>query len=173
MVEQCQGLLLPQIGEITPTQIARRRCNCINLFQTRIQRIIGFGLCLALGLFFLVVSTFYIPVLVLKARKFALLYTMASVFFIMAFGFLSGFAAMTRQMFSKERLWVSLSYVGCLLATLYFSVIHQSTPLTALFAVAQIIALFWMVLGSVPGGSTGLKFFGQIFKSSVSNTLPV
>lgn len=118
-------------------------------------------------------STFYIPVLVLKARKFALLYTMASVFYIMAFGFLSGFATMVKQMFSKERMWVSISYIGCLLATLYFSMIHQSTPLTALFAVAQIIALFWMVLGSVPGGSSGLKFFGQMFKSSVSNTLPV
>lgn len=126
-----------------------------------------------MGTFFLVVSTFYIPVLVLKARKFALLYTMASVFYIMAFGFLSGFATMVKQMFSKERMWVSISYIGCLLATLYFSMIHQSTPLTALFAVAQIIALFWMVLGSVPGGSSGLKFFGQMFKSSVSNTLPV
>lgn len=126
-----------------------------------------------MGTFFLVVSTFYIPVLVLKARKFALLYTMASVFYIMAFGFLSGFATMVKQMFSKDRMWVSISYIGCLLATLYFAMIHQSTPLTALFAVAQIIALFWMVLGSVPGGSSGLKFFGQMFKSSVSNTLPV
>lgn len=118
-------------------------------------------------------STFYIPVLVLKARKFALLYTMASIFFILAFGFLSGFGAIMKQMMAKDKRWVSLSYLGCLLATLYFSMIQQSTPLTALFAVAQIIALFWLVLGTVPGGSSGLKFFGQMFKSSVSSTLPV
>lgn len=80
---------------------------------------------------------------------------------------------MLKQMFSKEKMWVSISYIGCLLATLYFSVFQQSTPLTVLFAVAQIISLFWLVLGAVPGGSSGLKFFGQMFKSTVSNTLPV
>lgn len=164
--------MLSQVGGLLRFRRVFPRNNS-NYFQSRIQRIIGFIVCLGLGLFFLVVSSFYIPVLVLKARKFALLYTMASVFFILAFGFLSGFAAMIRQMLSKERVWVSISYVACLVATLYFSMIHQSTPLTALFAVAQIIALFWLVLGSVPGGSSGLKFFGQMFKTSVSNTLPV
>ena len=142
-------------------------------FQSRIQRILGFGVCLALGIFFLTVSTFYIPVLVLKARKFALLYTMASVMFMLSIGFLLGFGTTIKQLFSKERMWVSGSYVACLFATLYFSVIHQSTALTALFAVAQIIALFWIVLGAVPGGSSSFKFFGRIFKSSVSSTLPV
>lgn len=33
----------------------------------------------------MIVSTFYIPVLILKARKFALLYTLGSIFFIMRF----------------------------------------------------------------------------------------
>lgn len=126
-----------------------------------------------LGTFCLTVSTFYIPVLVLKARKFALLYTLGSLFFISAFGFLSGFTAMVKQMFSREKLAVSVSYTGCLFATLYFALIQQSTALTVLFAVAQFIALVWLVLSSVPGGASGLKFFGQLFKSSVSNTLPV
>lgn len=49
----------------------------------------------------------------------------------------------------------------------------QSTALTVLFAVAQIICLLWMVTASVPGGATGVRFFGQLFKSSVSNTLPI
>lgn len=132
-----------------------------------------FILCMGIGIFFLVVSTFYIPVLVLKARKFAMLYSMASMSFILGFGFLSGFMAMLRHMLSKERMWVSISYLACLVATLYFSIVQQSTALTVLFAVTQIIALLWLILGTVPGGSSGLKFFGQIFKTSVSTTLPV
>lgn len=50
--------------------------------MNRLQRMIACVVCFALGAFCLVVSTFYIPVLVFKARKFALLYSMASVLFI-------------------------------------------------------------------------------------------
>ncbi|XP_059622987.1 uncharacterized protein LOC132266152 [Phlebotomus argentipes] len=140
---------------------------------SRLQRIIAFVTCLALGLFCFTLSTFYIPILVLKSRKFALLYTLGSLFFILSFGFLSGFGAMLRQMFSRERIVLSASYTGCLLATLYFAMWAQSTALTLTFAVLQIICLLCMIISSVPGGVSGMKFFGQMFKSSVSNTLPV
>lgn len=80
---------------------------------------------------------------------------------------------MFRQMFSKERMFVSIGYVVCLFLTLYFAVKIESTPLTVCSAVFQVIFLFMMILSSVPGGTTGIRFFGQMFKSSVSNTLPV
>lgn len=49
----------------------------------------------------------------------------------------------------------------------------QSTALTVLFAIVQIITLLLTILAEVPGGTSGLKFFGQMFKSKVSNTLPI
>lgn len=51
--------------------------------QSRLQRIIGFVTCIGLGIFCMTVSTFYIPVLILKARKFALLFSLGSLFFIL------------------------------------------------------------------------------------------
>uniref|UniRef100_T1ITE4 Uncharacterized protein n=1 Tax=Strigamia maritima TaxID=126957 RepID=T1ITE4_STRMM len=39
---------------------------------------------------FLSLASFYIPFLILKARKFALLYTLGSLFFLMSFGMLWG-----------------------------------------------------------------------------------
>jgi hypothetical protein len=51
-------------------------------FQSRIQRIIGFCVCIVLGLLSFVLAAMYTPVLLLKARKFALLYTMGSLFTI-------------------------------------------------------------------------------------------
>lgn len=50
--------------------------------MSRIQRMIAVVVCYGLGAFCLLVSFAYIPVLVLKARKFALLYSMASALFI-------------------------------------------------------------------------------------------
>uniref|UniRef100_U5EU38 Vesicle transport protein n=1 Tax=Corethrella appendiculata TaxID=1370023 RepID=U5EU38_9DIPT len=139
---------------------------------SRIQRIVAFVTCMGLGIFCMTISTFYIPVLIFKARKFALLYTLGSIFFILSFSFLSGFKAMFRQMFSRERLALSISYVTSLCATLYFAMIMQSTPLTVLCSVVQIITLLWMILALIPGGISGVKFFGSMFKSSVSS-LPV
>ncbi|XP_022231430.2 vesicle transport protein SFT2C [Drosophila obscura] len=143
---------------------------------SRLQRIVGFVACLGMGGLCMTLSTLYIPVLILKARKFALLYTLGSLFFILAFCFLSGFGAFLKQMFSKPRLLSSISYSACLVLTLYCALVAKSTAFTVLFAVAQIIALLFMVLGMVPGGAAGLKFFGQLFKSSVSastSALPV
>lgn len=50
--------------------------------MSRIQRMIACVTCLGLGIFCMVVSTFYIPVLVFKARKFSLLFSMGSLLLI-------------------------------------------------------------------------------------------
>jgi len=140
---------------------------------SRIQRIIGFVICIGLGIFCMSLSTLYIPVLILKARKFALLFSLGSLFFILSFCFLSGFMLFFKQAFSKSRLTISGSYAGSLMATIYFAMWAQSTALTVLFAVIQVITLLLMILAEVPGGSTGLRFFGQLFRRSVSSSLPV
>lgn len=66
-----------------------------------------------------------------------------------------------------------MSYAGSLVATLYFAMWAQSTAFTVVFAVAQIITLLIMIVGEIPGGSNGLRFFGSIFKSRVASTLPI
>lgn len=78
-----------------------------------------------------------------------------------------------RQAFSKSRLAVSATYAGSLMATLYFALFLQSTILTIIAAGVQVAALFLMVIGEVPGGASGIRFFTQMFRRSVSNTLPV
>lgn len=84
-----------------------------------------------------------------------------------------GFVQLLTQLFIKERLAVSLTYLASLLLTLYFSMFAQSTPLTVLFSVIQIIALLFLICGIVPGGMTGMKFLGSLCKRSVGNSLPI
>lgn len=140
----------------------------------RLQRIFAAITCLALGCFCLVLSTFYIPVLVFKARKFALLFTLASCLFIAGFSFLVGFKSLMSSMFSKQKLAGSICYSLCLILTLYFSLFLQSTPLTVLFAVLQIISLSFMLFGVAPKGTgTSFKLFGTLFKHQASSTLPI
>lgn len=135
----------------------------------------------------------YIPVLLFKARKFALLFTLGSLFFVMryamvcslniskiifvfcSFFFLWGPIAYIKHMFSRERICLTLSYGSTLFATLYCALHLQNTPFTVLFAIGQIISLLWTVISNIPGGTTGLSFFSKMFSRSVSggSALPI
>ncbi|XP_013164062.1 PREDICTED: protein transport protein sft2 [Papilio xuthus] len=140
---------------------------------SRTQRFMGFGICMCFGLLCFILSFLYIPILLLQARKFALLFTLGSLFFIFSFSFLYGPWSHFKSLFSKERVLTTSLYGSTLIATLYCALHLQSTPLTIVCAVAQVLALLWIMVGYVPGGSSGMRFFGSMFKSSVSNTLPI
>ncbi|XP_039278754.1 protein transport protein SFT2 [Nilaparvata lugens] len=145
--------------------------------MTKFQRITGFCICVVMSGVCFTFSAMYIPVLLFKARKFALLYTLGSLFFIGSFSFLWGPLEHLKHLLSRERILFTVSYLGSLFATLYFALGPKSTPLTLLFAVAQVISLLWFLMNYVPGGQTGLKLFTKLFSrtvtSGVSNTLPI
>ena len=141
--------------------------------MTRIQRLIAFVVCFSLGILCFCLSAVYIPVLLLKARKFALLYTLGSAFFLASFCFLLGPLSYLKSLFTAERRCFSMSYLVTLIGTLYFALHLQSTPLTVLCAVLQLIAMLSFLVSHIPGGAKGLMFFTRMFKSSVNSTLPV
>lgn len=144
---------------------------------SRKQRIFGFITSLGLGLFFFSMATVYIPVLLLKARKFSLLFSLGSLFTMGSFSFLWGPCSHLQHLFGKERLPFTSIYFGSLVATLYFALAMQSTILTSVAAVCQVVALVWFVVSYIPGGQTGMKFFGRICssmcKKGSGNVLPM
>lgn len=144
---------------------------------SRVQRLIGFSICVSLGIFFFSAAMFLLPVLLLKARKFSLLFTLGSLFLILSFSFLWGPVNHLKHLFSKDRLIFTCTYFGTLFMTLYFAMARHSTPWTVLFAVLQLIALIWFLLSYIPGGYTGISFFTRLCSSTVgstiSKTLPV
>ncbi|KAE8748850.1 hypothetical protein FOCC_FOCC004444 [Frankliniella occidentalis] len=172
---------LPEFGKWTKKQNAPQEETSYGWFQEtqkdccpsmgRMQRIVGFCLCICMGMICFSLAAFYAPVLLLKARKFALLYTMGSLFFICSFSFLWGPMSHLRHLFSRERMMFTVSYFGTLFATLYFALFAQSTPLTVLCAVLQIIALLFFLMSSIPGGRTGISFFTKLFTSKISSSM--
>ncbi|ELT94356.1 hypothetical protein CAPTEDRAFT_152187, partial [Capitella teleta] len=141
------------------------------------QRVIGFIGCLLMGTFCFSLASLYIPFLVLKARKFALLYSLGSLFVISSFALLWGPVHHVKHLLSGPRLPFTAAYFGSMIATIYFALWVKSTVFTVLFAVVQIAALVWYIVSYIPGGQTGLKFFTKIFyvaaSKTVKTTLPV
>jgi len=144
---------------------------------SRFHRMVGFVVCLFIAAFCFGTAFLYLPFLLLKARKFSLLFSLGSIFTLAAFACLWGPAETMRHMFSKARLPFTFCYASTLSLTVYFAVFMQSTVLTVPCAIAQIFALVWYVLSNVPGGQKGLNFFTRICwktaSKTVGSTLPV
>jgi hypothetical protein len=138
---------------------------------TKKQRVLGFVGCLLMGTLCFSLASLYIPFLLLKARKFALLYTFGSIFIIASFALLWGPYNHFKHLLSTERLPFTVTYFGTMTATLYFALSVQSMVMTVIFAVAQVLALIWYVVSYIPGGHTGLKFFTKIFYAAASKTV--
>ncbi|XP_076357858.1 uncharacterized protein LOC143250762 isoform X3 [Tachypleus tridentatus] len=111
---------------------------------------------------------FYVPFLLLKARKFALLYSLGSLFIICSFSLLWGPVTHAKQLCSRERLPFTSIYFGTMFTTLYFALWARSTIPTAVSAICQVISLIWYTISYVPGGQTGLHFFSKIFTTAVT-----
>lgn len=100
-------------------------------------------MCLAAGSIFFIISMMYIPVLVFKTRKFALLFTLGSIFVLASFFFLNGPVAHFKGLMQKDRFAFTAAYLATLGTTLYTSLYLKSTLLTLIVSIAQIVSLVW------------------------------
>ncbi|XP_054847275.1 vesicle transport protein SFT2C [Eublepharis macularius] len=139
---------------------------------SRWQRLVGSVLCVLLAVLCFGLAALYGSLLLL--RKFALLWSLGSAFALGAAGFLRG---PSRLLGEPDRRGLALLYLGSVGATLYAALGLRSTLLTTLGAGIQLIAGGAYLLGSLPGGTAGLRYIGgflsSIVRRRVSKTLPV
>nr|NP_001233163.1 SFT2 domain containing 3 S homeolog [Xenopus laevis]AAI23298.1 Unknown (protein for MGC:154607) [Xenopus laevis] len=136
------------------------------------QRLIGAGLCVAVAALCFGLSGIYVPILLLRARKFALLWSLGSVLGLAAAALLKGPTRLLRE----PEPW-SMMYVAALGGTLYAALGMRSTGLTVLGAAAQIITAAGLLLGLIPGGAVGRRYIGSLcgsfLRKGVAKALPV
>lgn len=150
---------------------------CFPRGLSRKQRIIGFITLLLLGSLFISLALVFLPMVLLKARKFAILYTMGSLCLLGSFSMLWGPANHLRHLLSGERVIFSAVYLGTMMATLYAAMSMKSWLFSIIFTCIQILSLIWYLISYIPGGQTGMKVFGRLFYTvahkTVKTTLPV
>ncbi|XP_020023952.1 vesicle transport protein SFT2C [Castor canadensis] len=144
---------------------------------TRGQRLAAGGGCLLLAALCFGLAALYAPVLLLRARKFALLWSLGSVLALAGGALLRGGAACGRLLRGEEApSRPALLYAAALGATLYAALGLRSTLLTALGACAQVAALLYALLGLLPwGGGAALRLaLGRLGRGAgLANALPV
>lgn len=121
---------------------------------TRAQRLVAAGACLLLAALCFGLAALYAPVLLLRARKFALLWSLGSALALAGGAILRGGAACGRLLRGEEvPSRPALLYAAALGVTLYAALGLRSTWLTVLGACAQVAALLAALLALLPRGS--------------------
>ncbi|XP_015260172.1 vesicle transport protein SFT2C-like [Cyprinodon tularosa] len=136
---------------------------------SRQQRLLGFGVCLGLSVLCFGLSALYAPLLLLYARKFALLWTLGSLFAVAAVSVLRG---PSKLLSGLHRSPGAAAYLCALAGTLYAALGLHSTVLTALGAGLQGALLLGGLLALLPGGSAGIRYLSgwtlSVLKRTVS-----
>lgn len=139
--------------------------------MSRWDRLIVFAVTLATSALLFAACFALLPVLALKPRKFATIWTLASLLFVISFGVLQGPVNYICHLISPGRIWFTVAYFGSIIVTLVASLGLHSTVLTVIAVVVQIIAALWYTVSYLPMGSQSLRFASRIGSSQVSSWL--
>lgn len=133
------------------------------------DRMLIFGLTFAGSASCYLICIFLFPVLSLKPRKFALLWSLGSIFFLVSFGVLQGFKAYLTHLFSSTRIIFTIVFVTSIIMTLISSLSLRSTLLSIVFAVVQLISAIWYTVSYFPMGQQTLNLASNVARSQVES----
>jgi len=128
---------------------------------SRWDRLLAFTACNLGAAACFVLCFFMFPVLSLRPRKFAVLWTVGSLLFLSSWAILQGPVNYAKHLLSAPRLPFTAAYFGSIGLTLFSSISLHSTILTMLAAICQLVALAWYLVSYFPMGSTGLRYASQ------------
>ncbi|KAF2171384.1 hypothetical protein M409DRAFT_63687 [Zasmidium cellare ATCC 36951] len=135
---------------------------------SRWDRILIFGGLNIAAIALFVVCFTLLPILSLRPRKFAILWSMASALFLGSWAVMMGPLVYVRHLISQERLPFTATYFGSIALTLYFAVGLRSSILTLMSSIVQLVALVWYLVSYFPMGSQGLRFAARFGGSRIS-----
>ncbi|KAK6310303.1 hypothetical protein J4Q44_G00183580 [Coregonus suidteri] len=134
--------------------------------MSRLQRLVAFGVCIAFSALCFGLSALYAPLLLLYARKFALLWSLGSLFAILGAAILRGPIKLIARPTPS-----AVVYLCSLGGTLYAALRLHNTILTALGAIVQVAVIVGYIVSLLPGGSAGIRLMGGMAMSAIKRTV--
>lgn len=134
---------------------------------SRWDRMLIFALTFAGSICCYMICIFLFPILSLKPRKFAILWSLGSIFFIISFGVLQGVKPYLIHLFSSTRIIFTIIFLTSIILTLISSLALKSTLLSIVFAVIQLISAIWYTISYFPMGTQTLNLASTVARSQV------
>lgn len=117
-----------------------------------------FFIILALGIFFIFCSLFFLPFVLISPSKFVSFFSIGSLITISSFIFIYGTSAYLGMLFGKDRRWISVVYVGSVVLGIYYAFLGGGYFISLLCACTQLVTLIVFTLSFIPGGESGISF---------------
>ncbi|OBA28965.1 SFT2-domain-containing protein [Hanseniaspora valbyensis NRRL Y-1626] len=114
-----------------------------------------------------------LPVLSMKPRKFALLWSMGSFLFITSFGVIRGPYTYIKHLFSRDRMVFTVAFFLSFVAVIYFSVVVQSSILSVVAILIESISLIYYVVSYFPFGRGALTWISSAGVSTARGALRI
>ena len=111
---------------------------------------------------FLFLSTLFLPVIVLRPHKFALLMTLGNLSIWLAIAFLRGPYEQLMELTALNRLPFTILFGGSIVMTFTAAMKRGGYLNVLLFTAVQFMALLWYVLSYFPGGYTAMWYTGKM-----------
>jgi hypothetical protein len=118
-----------------------------------------------IGLFFILLSMLFLPLIAFSPQKFLSLFSLGSLIIILSFIFMYGTTEYFNMLFKRERLIYSFVYFLALTLGIYSAYVKDSYILSLVSVALQFITVIIFCLSFIPGGSTGISFILSILKS--------
>lgn len=98
-----------------------------------------FGITFAFGIAFIIISFFFLPLIVIAPYKFSAFFTIGSICILVSFAFLQDPWNYLRAQFSGGKLIFSVCYLVSLLLSLYASIIAKNYIATLIVTCGQVV----------------------------------
>lgn len=134
---------------------------------SRWDRMVLFTLTFAGSVACYIICILLFPILSLRFKKFAILWSMGSIFFLISFGILQGFKAYMQHLFLSTRILFTIVFGVSIILTLVSSLSLKSTVLSMLFAIIQMLSAIWYTVSYFPLGKQTLGLAGSIARNQV------
>lgn len=123
----------------------------------------------ATSVLFFVLSFMTLPFIFFAPHKFGLLFTCASVTFLLSMAFLKGTSALVEHMMNQKRIAYSGALGASMLSTFIFTILYPVYLLAFISSIVQTLTLLSVIVSYVPGGAGALKMMYSSLWEFVKN----
>ena len=125
-----------------------------------------FGIIFITGMIIIIMSLFFLPLILISPKKFALLFALGTFVTLSSFIFYYGTIKFFELLFNKDRIWFTVAYLtgffGCLFFPTFFG---KNYFLILIFSGLEMISTLFFILTFLPGGYASIRMFSNLFIS--------
>ena len=150
--------LLPSGLTARPADEQPSPLKCFNGLTWK-QRLVAFGIFFTVGTVCSLLSSMFVPLMMVKPSRFAVPYSLGNICSICSTMFLLGPVSQIRKMFHADRRAATLVYFATMIGTVVAAVVTGRVLPVLLLTFAQTVAMLWYSLSYIPGARGLIRRF--------------